>query len=73
MDNHAAVEQMIRDRARELWQEAGRPEGREQDFWQEARKQVIHSGAASKMAVPNADLDQAGEHSFPASDPVNRM
>jgi hypothetical protein len=71
-DNHATIEQMVRDRAYELWQEAGQPEGREQEFWHEARKQVIHSGAASKQAVPTADIDQAGEDSFPASDPVNR-
>jgi hypothetical protein len=72
MDNRGVVEQMVRERAYELWQEAGRPDGRDVEFWEEARRQVIHSGAASKIAVPNADLDQAGEDSFPASDPVNR-
>ncbi|HEY1857308.1 DUF2934 domain-containing protein [Acidocella sp.] len=72
MDNRATIEQLVRVRAHELWLEAGRPKGREKTFWPEARKQVIHSGAASKIAVPNADLDQAGEDSFPASDPVNR-
>ena len=72
MDNSAAIEHMVRERAHELWQEAGRPKGRERAFWPEARRQIIHSGAASKISVPNADLDQAGEDSFPASDPVNR-
>ena len=29
MDNRATIEQLVRDRAHELWQEAGRPKGRE--------------------------------------------
>jgi hypothetical protein len=72
MDNRGAVEQMVRDRARELWEEGGRPQGREAEFLAEARRQVIHSGAASKNSVVDAELDQAGKDSFPASDPVNR-
>jgi hypothetical protein len=72
MDNRGAVEQMVRNRARELWQEAGRPSGREAEFLAEARRLVIHSGAASQNAGVDAELDQAGKDSFPASDPVNR-
>lgn len=72
MDNRGAVEQAVRDRARELWQEAGRPPGREAEFLAEARRQVIHSGAAGSLAIVDAELDQAGKDSFPASDPVNR-
>ena len=71
MDNRGAVEKMVRNRARELWQEAGRPTGREAEFLAEARRLVIHSGAASQNLV-DAELDQAGKDSFPASDPVNR-
>jgi Protein of unknown function (DUF2934) len=72
MDNRGAVDQMVRERAYELWQEAGQPKGRDVEFWVEARRQVIHSGAASKISITTAELDQAGEDSFPASDPVNR-
>jgi hypothetical protein len=31
-------EEQIRARAYELWEEAGKPEGREQEFWQKAEQ-----------------------------------
>jgi hypothetical protein len=72
MDNRGAVEQRVRERAYELWQGAGQPEGRDVEFWEEARHQLFHSGGARKTDILNEELDQAGEDSFPASDPVNR-
>lgn len=30
----------IRDRAYQLWDEAGQPEGREQDFWYQAEREL---------------------------------
>jgi hypothetical protein len=72
MDNRGAVEQAVRNRARELWREAGQPQGREAEFLAEARRLVIHSGVAGSLSAIDAELDQAGKDSFPASDPVNR-
>jgi hypothetical protein len=33
-------EQRIRDRAAQLWEQAGKPQGRDDDFWFEAEVQV---------------------------------
>lgn len=47
-------ERKIRERAYELWQQAGSPEGQHEEFWRQAEAEE-HG---------NADAD-----SFPASDP----
>lgn len=36
---------MIRARARELWEQAGRPEGRDVEFWLQAEAEVFDAGA----------------------------
>lgn len=59
-------EQEIRERAYSLWQMAGSPEGREEEFWIKAKEQLIKENGTM-------DVDEASEQSFPASDPVNRM
>jgi hypothetical protein len=33
-------EQQIRARAHELWEQAGKPDGREDEFWQQAERQL---------------------------------
>jgi hypothetical protein len=38
MDN--SKEDQIRQRAHQLWELAGRPEGREQEFWFEAEREI---------------------------------
>jgi hypothetical protein len=60
-------EEKLRELAYELWERAGRPAGRQDEFWQQAEEKLVQD----KRPVPNDDLDIAGEHSFPASDPVN--
>jgi len=62
----AIQEQEIRELAYALWQEAGSPEGREDEFWTQAEETLTSERAAS-------DIDKAGEESFPASDAVNHM
>ncbi|MCP3459606.1 DUF2934 domain-containing protein [Bradyrhizobium sp. CCGUVB23] len=34
------TEEQIRKRAFELWEQAGKPEGREDEFWQRAQKDL---------------------------------
>ena len=34
-------EQVIRDRARELWEEEGRPEGRDEEYWRRAANELM--------------------------------
>lgn len=59
-DEYALGQQRIRERAFELWEEAGSPEGEEQRFWF-AAKVDIHQ--------QEAKLDKEVAGSFPASDP----
>lgn len=63
-------EEKLRELAYELWEKAGRPAGRQDEFWQQAEESLAQK-ESPKRHVPNDDLDVAGEHSFPASDPVN--
>ena len=65
-------EQRIRERAYHLWEKEGRPEGRDHEFWERAR--LMHQAEQSPAAAPvnaaeDAEVDEASEESFPASDP----
>ena len=53
-------EQRIRERAYHLWQEAGSPDGRMDEFWHRAREIEERGGAEGGVNT---------EDSFPASDP----
>jgi Protein of unknown function (DUF2934) len=59
-------EQEIRECAYALWEEAGSPEGQEHEFWEKAKD-------LTAKRKSHADVDAAGEESFPASDAVNHM
>jgi len=39
-------EERVRHRAYELWEEAGRPAGRAEEFWQQARAELAAADAA---------------------------
>jgi hypothetical protein len=54
------LQHRIRDRAYELWQAAGEPQGKADQFWQQA-EQEIRAGEAG--------YDKTLADSFPASDP----
>lgn len=43
---HDIDEQKIRDRAFQLWDAAGQPEGREQEFWYAAELELAEQGKA---------------------------
>lgn len=68
-------EQRIRERAYQLWQKEGSPEGRDQEFWERARLMVQAEGEApmqtplSKRTPDERKADDAVAQSFPASDP----
>jgi hypothetical protein len=67
-------EARIRERAYHLWEQDGSPEGRADEYWEKARKQVVAEGGdepapvsadQSKKrtledAVPQEDLDETG-------------
>jgi hypothetical protein len=67
-DDGDDLEQKIRERAYALWQQAGSPEGRHEEFWHQARDEQSRSG--STPGDQNRTLsDETGKESFPASDP----
>ena len=54
------IEDAIRDQAYRLWEQAGRPEGRHEEFWFAARQEM----------VGEADAAGSGEaHGLPAEEP----
>ncbi|HLK70766.1 MAG TPA: DUF2934 domain-containing protein [Steroidobacteraceae bacterium] len=44
-------EQMVRERAYALWEQAGRPDGRENEFWHRARQQLMTEGDHSRSST----------------------
>jgi hypothetical protein len=52
-------DERIRKRAHEIWEEAGRPEGREYSHWLRARAEIREEDA-SKPARTEKPLDLAG-------------
>jgi len=56
-------EHQIRERAFQLWQEAGCPEGRADEFWQLAREQVTQ--------VQTDIVEEPGGHTPPTGDTQN--
>ena len=59
-------EQRIRERAYHLWREAGSPEGRDEEFWHQARE-IEEKGNLSRIDAEEGGVNT--EDSFPASDP----
>ena len=66
-DDSDDLEQAIRERAYELWQQAGSPDGRHEEFWHQAREERGAGGA--KPGQKPDDFHYDTEESFPASDP----
>lgn len=62
-------EQNVRELAYELWNHAGRPHGRQEEFWSQAEAEYEQRREHKEAG----ELETAGQHSFPASDPVNHM
>ena len=42
------LERRIQQRAYELWENEGRPQGREQDHWQQAEREIVGRGAGNR-------------------------
>lgn len=62
------LEPLIRERAYRLWEEAGRPEDRAIDHWQEAERQILAEVRAGWQPEGPDEVATAGEHV--AADPV---
>lgn len=46
-------QQAIRDRAFQLWEAAGKPEGRQDQFWLEAERQLKEEQIRHELKVPD--------------------
>ncbi|MFM0140081.1 DUF2934 domain-containing protein [Caballeronia grimmiae] len=58
----------IRSRAYELWVEAGRPDGRSEDFWEQARLQLVEREAPTEDDVL-ADSDDFADAPLAKQEP----
>jgi len=56
----SAIEEMIRKRAYELWEQAGCPDGRSYEFWFAARTE-IEAAQSSNRQEPRAKAPPAGD------------
>ena len=55
-------EDHIQRRAYQLWEEAGRPEGRSDDFWHAARAEIADEKAPDAAdAIPQGDARLVGD------------
>lgn len=46
-------EEEIRKKARELWEAAGKPEGKDQEFWLEAERQLKEAMVQHELKTPD--------------------
>ncbi|MFZ1965135.1 MAG: DUF2934 domain-containing protein [Roseiarcus sp.] len=72
------IEDVIRRRAYELWQQAGCPEGRSDEFWHAARAEMAGEGAdeapAGDLGPPIEERPAvAVEHGTPVGTPGERI
>ena len=49
--NGSDLGERIRQRAYEIWEREGRPEGREQEHWEQAEREVAKSRSSSRQAA----------------------
>jgi hypothetical protein len=45
------TDEQIRVRAHELWEKAGKPEGRENDFWHQAEKELSQGATSDEKST----------------------
>ena len=68
-----AWQQEVRERAYAIWEREGRPEGRAEQFWLVAEQELLaeRRRSAGRPDHPWTEemVDEAGDESFPASDP----
>lgn len=47
------TEQEIRERAHRLWEQAGKPEGRDEEFWQAAEQELRNEDRSNPLRTPD--------------------
>ncbi|MBN9332850.1 DUF2934 domain-containing protein [Devosia sp.] len=51
---HYIEENRIRDRAYQLWEDAGQPDDREQEFWYQAERELVEEDEVDLSAEASA-------------------
>lgn len=62
------IERRVRERAYEIWESEGRPEGRSEDHWKQARAEFSEAAAEATHNPPlqgSAEPDAAGKPKRP--------
>ena len=62
-------EYQVRHRAYELWNEAGRPDGKHQQFWEVAERELKGARAVSGPETPDGEILDARPFDSPGSKP----
>jgi hypothetical protein len=47
------TDEQIRERAYQLWEKLGKPEGREEEFWHLAEQDLVNEDRASARRTPD--------------------
>jgi hypothetical protein len=47
------TDEQIRGRAHELWEKAGKPEGRQDEFWHLAEQELLNEDESSPLRTPD--------------------
>jgi Protein of unknown function (DUF2934) len=47
------TEQEIRERAHQIWERHGKPEGREEEFWQLAEQELRNEDKSNPLRTPD--------------------
>jgi hypothetical protein len=50
----------IQTRAYQLWEEAGRPEGRDEEFWHQAERELTEKPESLKLEIPTESVAPQG-------------
>lgn len=70
-------EAQIKQRAYELWIQAGEPEGSSDQFWYQAEKEIDGDDPAASgkgaALTPGEELEKQLEDTIPASDPPSAL
>jgi hypothetical protein len=67
-----AFEEQVRQRAYQLWEQAGRPDAQSDEFWFRALHELQGTSAEDGSSPPSGTIDAVdleSEQSVPASDP----
>jgi hypothetical protein len=60
-------EERVRQRAHELWEQAGRPEGQQEQHWQQAFQEISTDGEPNLSTVAAGRMEATGTPRAPLS------